>query len=344
VSLRSIEPCKEINPFFRYKRLGCPMGCATGGGKDLRQVGLSANHAYSIVDAREVTQMSGDRVQLVRIRNPHGQGEWNGEWSDTSSQWASVISCSQESQEIERSAVDDGCFWMELTKFVQGFSLVDVCLAHRGWHSRSFPNFFCTQTCPWRVCREMLRVRCTHPGTLFVMALQPSPRGASIGRGDRKKSYKLGDVSVVVLQITRDGNIVSVVGGGFHGSEGRSRCTFHAKLPSADHDYLIVAFNMAQAPTAAETSTQPPFILRLCSSSTLQVQSQEFSACKGHGPPLLLALHKMLLYLSQQACSTSAAEGEGSRAVVERHQIMVGIAFLDLYCCLRDNSFCAGWH
>jgi hypothetical protein len=299
------------------------MGCATGGGKDLRQVGLSANHAYSIVDAREVTQMSGDRVQLVRIRNPHGQGEWNGDWSDTSSQWASVIHDSQQSQEIERSAEDDGCFWMELTKFVQGFSLVDVCLAHKGWHSRSFPNSFCTLSCPWRVCKEMLRVRCTQPGTLYVMALQPSPRGASIGRGDRKKSYKLGDVSVVVLQITRGGDFVSVVGGGFHGSEGRSRCTFQAKLPSAEHDYLVVAFNMAQPPTAAESSSQPPFILRLCSSSTLQVQPQEFSAGRGHGPPLLHALHKMLLHLSQQARSTSFAEHEGARSIVERHEIMV---------------------
>ena len=308
------------------------MGCATGGGQDLKQVGLSANHAYSIVDAREVTQTSGDRVQLLRIRNPHGQGEWNGEWSDTSSQWASVISCSQESQEIERSGVDDGCFWMELTKFVQGFSLVDVCLAHRGWHSRSFPNFFCAQTCSWRVCREMLRVRCTRACTLYVMALQPSPRGASIGRGDRKKSYKLGDVSVVVLQITRDGSIVSVVGGGFHGSEGRSRCMFHAELPSSDHDYIVVAFNMAQAPTAAETASQPPFILRLCCSSTLQVQQQEFSACGGHGPPILHALHKLLLFLSQQAVSPSSTLAEGSRAVVERHQIMVSVGVAVAMC------------
>jgi hypothetical protein len=306
------------------------MGCATGGGKDLRQVGLSANHAYSIVDAREVTQTSGDRVKLVRIRNPHGQGEWNGEWSDTSSQWASVIHCSHQSQEIERSAEDDGCFWMELTKFVQGFSLVDVCLAHRGWHSRSFPNLFCAQTCPWRVCKEILRVRSSQPGTLYVMALQPSPRGASIGRGDRKKSYKLGDVSVVVLQITRDGDFVSVVGGGFHGSEGRSRCTFHAKLPSAAHDYLVVAFNMAQAPTAAETSSQPPFILRLCSSSTLQVQPQEFSASKGQGPPLLHALHKLLLFLSQQATASASSEIEGTRSIVERHEIMVSFTILQI--------------
>jgi hypothetical protein len=307
------------------------MGCATGGGTDLKQVGLSANHAYSIVDAREVTQMSGDQVQLLRIRNPHGQGEWNGEWSDTSSQWASVISCSQQSQELERSAVDDGCFWMELTKFVQGFSLVDVCLAHRGWHSRSFSNFFCTQSCPWRVCKEMLRVRCTHPGTLYVMALQPSPRGASIGRGDRKKTYKLGDVSVLVLQITRDGSFVSVVGGGFHGSEGRSRCTFYASLPSAEHDYMVVAFNMAQAPTAAETSSQPPFVLRLCSSSTLQVQPQEFSPSRGHGPPLLHALHKMLLLLSQQALSPGSASRECLRAVVERHQIMASVTCVSLW-------------
>ena len=129
-----------------------------------------------------------------------------------------------------------------------------------------------------------------------------------------------------MLLINRNGDFVSVVGGGFHGSEGRSRCTFHAKLPSAEHDYVVVALNMAQAPTAAETSSEPPFILRLCSSSTLQVQPQEFSACKGHGPPLLHALHKMLLSLSQQALSPSAASEEGSRAIVERHQIMVSAA------------------
>jgi len=177
------------------------------------------------------------------------------------------------------------------------------------------------------------------------MALQPSPRGASIGRGDRKKSYKLGDVSVVVLQITRDGGVVSVVGGGFHGSEGRSRCMFHAELPSSDHDYLVVAFNMAQAPTAAETSSQPPFILRLCCSSTLQVQQQEFSAAAGHGPPLLHALHKLLLFLGQQALSPDAAVGEGSRAFVKRHQIMVSaccLLLLRVMCaCCRVTDVCA---
>jgi hypothetical protein len=304
------------------------MGCATGSGKDLKQVGLSANHAYSIVDAREVTEASGNRVQLLRIRNPHGQGEWNGEWSDTSSQWASVISSGQQSQDIERSALDDGCFWMELTKFVQGFSLVDVCLAHRGWHSRSFSNFFCTQSCPWRVCKEMLRVRCTHPGTLYIMALQPSPRGASIGRGDRKKSYKLGDVSVLVLQITRGGHFVSVAGGGFHGSEGRSRCTFHANLSSSQHDYLVIALNMAQAPAAAETSSQPPFVLRLCSSSTLQVQPLEFSPSAGHGPPLLHALHKLLLHLMPQPLSRSSVMSDGADASVERLHLMVRIMCL----------------
>jgi hypothetical protein len=174
----------------------------------------------------------------------------------------------------------------------------------------------------------MLRVRCTHPGTLYVMALQPSPRGASIGRGDRKKSYKLGDLSVLVLQITRDGSFVSVVGGGFHGSEGRSRCTFYATLPSSEHDYIVVALNMAQAPTAAESSSQPPFVLRLCCSSTLQVQQQEFSPIKGHGPPLLHALHKMLLLLSQQAFLPASAATECSRAVVERHQIMASAVCL----------------
>ena len=79
--------------------------------------------------------------------------------------------------------MDDGTFWMDLTHFVMGFSLVDVCFAYHGWHARSLPNAFPARACPWRVCRDVYRVKPHHaagPVTLYLMSIQvphPLPEG-----------------------------------------------------------------------------------------------------------------------------------------------------------------------
>lgn len=44
-------------------------------------VGLIKGHAYSVTGAKKI-KLRGDEVKLVRIRNPWGQKEWNGDWSD----------------------------------------------------------------------------------------------------------------------------------------------------------------------------------------------------------------------------------------------------------------------
>ena len=43
--------------------------------------GLIKGHAYSVTGAAKV-QVRGKDINLVRIRNPWGQREWNGDWSD----------------------------------------------------------------------------------------------------------------------------------------------------------------------------------------------------------------------------------------------------------------------
>ena len=67
-----------------WKRLGLPMGCATGGDNgELKEMGLCGGHAYSVLSVREVRLRGGQSwgggraeaartERLVHVRNPHG--------------------------------------------------------------------------------------------------------------------------------------------------------------------------------------------------------------------------------------------------------------------------------
>ncbi|RXN04581.1 calpain-2 catalytic subunit-like protein [Labeo rohita] len=89
----------------------------------LTSLKLVKGHAYSITGAEEV-HSSGRLVQLVRIRNPWGQVEWTGPWSDNSKEWNSV-----QPAEIAKLfySDEDGEFWMAYSDFIQHFSLLEIC-------------------------------------------------------------------------------------------------------------------------------------------------------------------------------------------------------------------------
>ncbi|TRY97821.1 hypothetical protein DNTS_014956 [Danionella cerebrum] len=84
---------------------------------------LVKGHAYSLTAAEEV-HFKGRPVQLVRIRNPWGEVEWTGPWSDDSKEWDSVQP--EEKAKLDYSA-EDGEFWMALTDFIQQFSKLEIC-------------------------------------------------------------------------------------------------------------------------------------------------------------------------------------------------------------------------
>ena len=60
--------------------------------------------AYAILDLKEV----GD-IKLIQLRNPWGEGEWEGDWSDTSDKWTQKMR--QLFNYPERTEMD-GIFWM----------------------------------------------------------------------------------------------------------------------------------------------------------------------------------------------------------------------------------------
>ncbi|XP_078085771.1 calpain-2 catalytic subunit-like [Mustelus asterias] len=84
---------------------------------------LVKGHAYSVTGA-EMVDYQGEEEKLIRIRNPWGQVEWTGSWSDSGPEWDSI-------PEEERARLcnesDDGEFWMSFTDFLQNFSRVEIC-------------------------------------------------------------------------------------------------------------------------------------------------------------------------------------------------------------------------
>lgn len=278
------DPQELWRRLLSFKAASFPMGCATAGNPELREVGLCGNHAYSILDIREIyderfvgrplgyggAQEDG-LVRLLRIRNPHGVGEWTGEWSDKSAEWTGQLAT-----QLARTGVDDGTFWMDYTHFLMAFQVVDVCMAHRGWHARSFENAFCAKCSSTRMCKYSYELQCDASASVYAMALQPTKRGAWC-REDRKKSYKPGDVSLLLVRLTKDRKFDAVVGGNFFCADVMARRSIQAKLDQPGAIYLLLVFSFGAGPVApgGEVRGHAPFKVRLFSSEPLRVRPVE---------------------------------------------------------------------
>ncbi|KAG7485107.1 hypothetical protein JOB18_003168 [Solea senegalensis] len=84
---------------------------------------LVKGHAYSVTGLRQV-EYHGRQERLIRIRNPWGQVEWTGAWSDSSSEWNDVDSAEKDEMMCK---MEDGEFWMSFQEFLRQFSRLEIC-------------------------------------------------------------------------------------------------------------------------------------------------------------------------------------------------------------------------
>ncbi|KAM6986007.1 calpain-1 catalytic subunit [Aplochiton taeniatus] len=84
---------------------------------------LVKGHAYSVTGVEEV-EWKGSPIKLLRIRNPWGEVEWTGPWSDNSREWSGVDP-SVRARLYNRS--EDGEFWMSFSDFLREFSRLEIC-------------------------------------------------------------------------------------------------------------------------------------------------------------------------------------------------------------------------
>lgn len=81
--------------------------------------GILFNHAYGIQQIREV-----DNIQLVRIRNPWGSGDWTGKFCDEDEAWDDHKGLKEK---LNYQFKSDGNWWMRFDDFCANFNFVYLC-------------------------------------------------------------------------------------------------------------------------------------------------------------------------------------------------------------------------
>ncbi|KAG5266917.1 hypothetical protein AALO_G00237750 [Alosa alosa] len=108
----------------RGSLLGCSIDITSSADSEaITSQKLVKGHAYSLTGADEVRTRGGSE-KLIRIRNPWGQVEWTGAWSDRSSEWDSV---SDEDRDRLKNASEDGEFWMSFSDWLHHYSRLEIC-------------------------------------------------------------------------------------------------------------------------------------------------------------------------------------------------------------------------
>jgi len=113
----------------------CAIRARKGEEQQKTEYGLVKGHAYGVTAVKKVPIgdtglvaffKGREKVPLVRLRNPWGEKEWNGAFSDGSVEWRSITS--KEKEKLGLVTEDDGEFWMPWDDFVIQFT--DVSINH----------------------------------------------------------------------------------------------------------------------------------------------------------------------------------------------------------------------
>ncbi|XP_061192962.1 calpain-5-like [Saccostrea echinata] len=97
------------------------------------ETGLVKGHAYGVTAVKNVPlEGSGlfsffktEKIAMIRLRNPWGQGEWNGAFSDGSPEWQKISK--DDRDKIGLTFEEDGEFWMTFDDYCKYFVQTAIC-------------------------------------------------------------------------------------------------------------------------------------------------------------------------------------------------------------------------
>ena len=348
--LRGIDDDATWARLLSYASARFPMGCATDWGDAAR--GIVGGHAYSVMDVREVRGLTVGRqttlaeslraerrkqnedgvaeaetipapgsmpaadetLRLVRVRNPWGRKEWNGEWGTGSEVWTKKLGA-----ELGHVRADDGTFWMSFRDFVTRFSRVDVCKAHEGWFVNSLEMASSGAAFELELASGLTETETkteteTAASWAYVMALQKSKRG----RGSAGFWYDDWHVAIYVRDAVCDAWAPVTAAAGARERDSQMEVMFEPGVR-----YLVRAYSFARERSgekspnhrhrdaATRRTDAAPATLRVYSARKLRVRPAKFPA--GGSPSLAPAIHAGMFDSRDSLSTTNVVERKTTR-------------------------------
>ncbi|XP_023590932.1 calpain-3 isoform X3 [Trichechus manatus latirostris] len=93
--------------------------------RDMYKIMKKAIERGSLMGCSIDTLFKDEKVKLVRLRNPWGQVEWNGSWSDRWKDWSFVDN--DEKARLQYQVTENGEFWMSYDDFIYHFTKLEIC-------------------------------------------------------------------------------------------------------------------------------------------------------------------------------------------------------------------------
>eukprot|EP01113_Clastostelium_recurvatum_P012032 TRINITY_DN1619_c0_g1_i9.p1 TRINITY_DN1619_c0_g1~~TRINITY_DN1619_c0_g1_i9.p1 ORF type:complete len:881 (+),score=169.87 TRINITY_DN1619_c0_g1_i9:70-2712(+) len=247
--------------------LGCTMQKEGTKAETEAPTGLLYNHAYSVIDVQNV---KGHR--LLRIRNPWGQGEWRGAWSDESKEWTPAIM-----KHFKYEFENDGTFFMEFGDFVKNFNHITILRLltdDKGekWHKHVIKSEWTPDTAggcgnhpSWSTNPQYAITAASSLSRVFVALSQPDKRfkAASGGGASSDRKYEALGITVYEAKDVRykkEDSEDKICVSGFLSSRDVS---FEFIVP-AGKTYLIV-------PSTFQPKITSPFELLLYSQKSIKI-------------------------------------------------------------------------
>lgn len=117
----------------RYQELGYLLGSGSPAGSDtdISGEGIVQGHAYAVLTMVEESDSRGTH-QLIQLRNPWGQTEWNGDWSDDDVvRWTRRMKAKLRYDPKAKEDSNDGIFFMSFRDFCAHYENIYVCRIYK---------------------------------------------------------------------------------------------------------------------------------------------------------------------------------------------------------------------
>ena len=127
--------------------------------------GLISNHAYTLMNLYELKE---EGLKLVKLRNPWGEKEFIGDWSDKSSKWTDEIKKKVGFLEDK----DDGIFYMSYDDFIKNYEILEILKLKEGFGTVASCKIKKTEA---HKC-QIIKFEISEKKQIFINLYQKNPR------------------------------------------------------------------------------------------------------------------------------------------------------------------------